>query len=547
MATIRIAHISDLHFGASRQSETWGILKRHLSEQVKKNLLHLVIVTGDIVDSPDDNLLKLAHDELESLGVKYYVCAGNHDRHKKGNSIRVVKPLNAVINWWIGDGLAKFSRWFEGRIPTLSNVVKETLSDGQDEWDLRIGGVDSSINADISARGFLSPEDQDLLRKAMSGPDSFDLGILLFHHHLLPVRVLERNIEPQKLIWSDVTRLTALINAGTAMEVLANAHFDFVLHGHEHAANWGRYGTLESGGGETSIIGAGSGTGTVTLHDCAPEKMSYNVINLYPDRSADLFVMVYSGGGFRTYQQFSLMDSETMRRHRFFRQLKSEDSATAAAETVKVIEFTGEGDGNIYQYQTGWIPDASGEWSVRARNGTGMPEKIKVRFIAPDDDSYDLNPEPTFVRIGVDNAWEARCRLIDSFFQRHPDTSFRIEESYRWRAGAILNAGQMAKIRSSSDAGILRSDGKEFGAISIRKWFASAMMIVKLPPDLAPNPKSLEVWAIDDAKPTQLQPARRDITRGLRILGQGLYSLTIPYPRRGWRYCLSWLPPDVGN
>ncbi len=349
---------------------------------------------------------------------------------------------------------------FQGRIPTLENVVRETLTDGQDEWLLRIAGADSSINADISARGFLPPVDQDLLRKAMGGPDSFDLGILLFHHHLLPVRVLERNIEPKKLIWSDITRLTALINAGTAMEVLANAHFDIVMHGHEHAANWGRYGTLEAGGGETFIIGAGSATGTVTWQECSPEKMSYNVINLYPDRSADLFVMEYSGGAFRTRAQFPLMNAETMRRHRFLRQLKSEDSPIAAAESVKVIEFTGDGDGNVYQYQTGWTPDASKEWSVRARNGTGTPEKLKVRFIAPADDSHDLNPAPPVARVGVDNLWEARQRLTDSFFERHPDASFRVEESYRWRGAAILTAKQMAQIRSDSDAGIFRSEGK---------------------------------------------------------------------------------------
>jgi predicted MPP superfamily phosphohydrolase len=543
MATIRIAHLSDLHFGALGQIETWGILKRHVIEQVKKNLIHLAIVTGDIADTPNDNLLRVAHDELESLGVAYYVCAGNHDRHKKGNTARVIKPVNSLINWWNGDGMAKFSRWFEGRIPTLRNVANEKLTDGQDEWQIRIAGADSSINADISARGFLPPEDQDLLRQSMGGPDSFDLGILLFHHHLLPVRVLERNIEPKKLSWSDITRFTALINAGTAMEVLASAHIDIVLHGHEHAANWGRYGTLEASGGETSIIGAGSATGTVTLSECSPEKMSYNLVNLYPDRSADLFVMAYSGGSFRTREQFPLMNAETMRRHRFLRQLKSEDAPVAAAESVKVIEFTVEGDGNIYQYQTEWTPNASEEWNVRARNVTGTPEKLRVRFIAPDDDSYDL--KPTFVRLGIDGAWEAKQKLTDSFFDRHADTSFRVEESYRWRGGAILTAKQMAQIRSGSDAGIFRSDGKEFGAISIRRWFASAMLVVKVPPDLAPNPKSLEVWAIDDAQPTVIHSARRDISGGLRLLGQGLYSLSIPYPRKGWRYCLSWLPSEA--
>lgn len=544
MGTVRIAHLSDLHFGAESQHDTWEILKRHLQNEIQNRLIHLVLVTGDIADTPNDELLMEARRELDSLGVKYYVCPGNHDRHAKGNSSRVVRPVNWVINRIAGDGMARFSLRFEGKIPTLENVINEVLQDGTDEWRVRIVGVDSSINADISARGFLCPKDQDLMRKAMDRAEDVDLGLLLFHHQLLPVRTLERNIEPKRISWSDVTRLTALINAGTAMEVLSTSLIDIVLHGHEHAANWGRYSSMEIACGETAIIGAGSATGTVTLKESSTEMMSYNIINLCPDRSADLFVMAYSGGSFRTREQFSLMDAQTMRKHRFLRQLRSEDQPALAPEVVKIIEFTRNGDGIVYQYHTGWPLNSSNEWTLQARNGTGSPSDLNVRFVAPDDDSHDLQPAPLFQRLGVDQTWQAKQVLNGQFFQKHLGQTFRVEESYRWKGGAILTAGQLSELRKTSYAGMLRSDGKEFCAISIKRWFASAMLLVRLPSEFAPDPKSIEVWAIDESNPNTLHPARRDISGGLRVLGRGLYSLTVPYPRKGWRYALSWVPVE---
>lgn len=67
MGTVRIAHISDLHFGVKNgQEATWQILKKHLRDQIEKKLFHLVLVTGDIVDSPKEDILGKARDELDS-------------------------------------------------------------------------------------------------------------------------------------------------------------------------------------------------------------------------------------------------------------------------------------------------------------------------------------------------------------------------------------------------------------------------------------------------------------------------------------------------
>ena len=99
----------------------------------------------------------------------------------------------------------------------------------------------------------------------MADADEIDLGILLVHHHLLPVRALEHARQHSRV---DLANVTPLTNAGTLTEAVAAAYIDIVLHGDEHAANWGRDAkNTESGGGETNIIGAGSAT---RKHDRRP-------------------------------------------------------------------------------------------------------------------------------------------------------------------------------------------------------------------------------------------------------------------------------------
>src|SRR5215470_18779094 len=113
MENVRIVHLSDLHFGVAdselrlwgrlfgdhakkfkrqqkmaaiskNEIEIWKSLRDHLNENVKP---HLILVTGDVVDTPDYDLYERAHDELNSLVTagdteeekkRCFVCPGNH-------------------------------------------------------------------------------------------------------------------------------------------------------------------------------------------------------------------------------------------------------------------------------------------------------------------------------------------------------------------------------------------------------------------------------------------------------------------------------------
>ena len=92
--SVRIAHISDLHFGADGYKDVSKVLAEHLRDNVKP---HMVIVSGDLVDTPKDALFDEVFTWREGLNVslgckpgepsRYVVCAGNHDRHKRGNAL----------------------------------------------------------------------------------------------------------------------------------------------------------------------------------------------------------------------------------------------------------------------------------------------------------------------------------------------------------------------------------------------------------------------------------------------------------------------------
>ena len=400
-----------------------------------------------------------------------------------------------AVNWATGR-TANFSQAFEGKIPTLDNFVTEPLASGDDKWTVRIAGVDSSLKADISARGYVELPSNGELGKALQKSDDVDLAIMLILHHLMPVRTLEARHAAKNLKLGGLPSLTALVNAGTVMESLAQVHFDLALHGHEHASNWGRYGTLQAGGSELIVLAAGSGTGTITLAPCDPQRMSYNLITLWPNRSIEVFVLEHDGHGeWMARERLEVMTAASARRQRFLRRSKD---AAYAGEMVKVIEFARNGDGIVNQYQTDWSPETANSklgWSLTAINSTGTPTDLNVRFVVPGSEPVDF--QPRFVAGDADHTWTASQDLTDEeFFKAHPNDTFRVEESYRWQDGGILTAERMAKLLQERQPtlGPFRRKGREFGAISVRRWFKTAMLIIRLPPDMAPDPNTLEVF-----------------------------------------------------
>jgi DNA repair exonuclease SbcCD nuclease subunit len=143
MATIRIAHLSDLHFGAHDAESVWALLTRHFADPDRRP--HLVLFTGDLVDSPYDQSFALVHQAIESLcqfgQIPYFMRAGNHDRHFWGNtsSWKFWRRVERVIA-----SSTRFFDEFGGRVASVN--PPQTVSVGN--WRVRIAGIASSVEAD---------------------------------------------------------------------------------------------------------------------------------------------------------------------------------------------------------------------------------------------------------------------------------------------------------------------------------------------------------------------------------------------------------------
>jgi hypothetical protein len=83
---IAVAHLSDLHFGYGKlkhAERAWSLLEEILRE-VKPSLL---LISGDLVDTPRRKYFDQAIQKLQGLDVPYYACLGNHDWHRKGTRL----------------------------------------------------------------------------------------------------------------------------------------------------------------------------------------------------------------------------------------------------------------------------------------------------------------------------------------------------------------------------------------------------------------------------------------------------------------------------
>jgi 3',5'-cyclic AMP phosphodiesterase CpdA len=565
MEPVRIAHISDLHFGgADNQKDAWDVLADFLQNKIKPDL---VLVTGDIVNTPKTKLYEEARQALDGLcknvqnkpEVRYLVCPGNHDRWRFGNAPFLAK--NRGLRRWLArpfrnritKAASEFDRIFQGNIACLEELDLP-LGTKENRWNLRILGIDSSINADASARGFIKQDDVDALRNVMKDSDGIDLAILLVHHHLFPVRSLEKEREGN--FWNLVD-LTPLVNAGSLVEALASAHIDVALHGHEHASNWGRYATLESEGGETNVIGAASATGSITLKLCELDKVSFNLIELRGDRTVHLTVYRCEGKSsceaensdlkpsvpWSIERQLELYDSQALRRARFLRRSQHHIHRNPVSDVTRFIDFTRDRDGIVSETRTNIDFSKDPRIALRAENSTGIPVDLKISLVASDGGSWEPESQVTFRSTSKQGVFDFECPVPENISK----TLRHLEFSYRWFGGALLTREEVDALMPGTE-GEFRTEGFEFGAISIDSYFNTLRLIVRLPPEFAPASHEIQAYVrnpkLERTDDVLDQP---DVINCFRPIGAGLYSLVVPYPRKGLVYGIKWRPPEADS
>lgn len=251
----RIAHLSDLHFGAEPETQTKlyeGLLNTFVDQQVD-----LLVFTGDVFDTNEpgssliDGFLRL-HAGIEArLGGPRptLILPGNHDRRAEG-----------VFSPYREDLFVELRTRFAARpdVQVLGNATpflaqRVTLPD----FPCDVVAYDSTyLPAGIaSAGGVIRQEDLIQVGSELAGGDPERPLLFLLHHHLIPTPVTDTSVidtagRPmiQQLLvgtilpWlvsnGDREELTmTALGAGSALTTLQTLGRPvIVLHGHKHYA-----------------------------------------------------------------------------------------------------------------------------------------------------------------------------------------------------------------------------------------------------------------------------------------------------------------------
>jgi UDP-2,3-diacylglucosamine pyrophosphatase LpxH len=541
MEPVIIAHLSDLHFGELNSVPVWNTLVNYLNEKVRP---HLVLITGDVVNSPEQQLLECAKAELEKLrprardNERYRLCPGNHDRFFLGNSAGK-KPW---ILRWFGDSGRNLTRpshhtletYFPGGLVLDKDLPFDiTLSSNGASatncnlWKIRVLGCDSSESDTYFAQGAITTKSIDTLRTLALADDTRDIVILMVHHHLMPVSALEREQPSLK----SLANVTGMLNAGTALNMLAASQVNLVLHGHEHHPQSTKCQTFDAANGGVVVVGAGSATGTKTLEGCEIRRARFNVLELHSDRTVILREVTGEKGYFSMADRYpvQLLSSEDIRRACFLRTAtRREERVMPRSRVTKFFEFGSDRDCVITETRTDWLIGEN--LVIPTQNRTGTPALATVCL---EDGSAMKEFVAKFVPTqSGDNSYTALVELHDAGCRRYD----RVTTSWTWEAAGILTEDELITL---SDPGEFRRDKKEFVTVDAPQCDLEELMIVlKVPEEYAPDIREIQIWTSNLERPDW--EINEVLKKSAQSLGRGLFSLRVPYPSPNGHYTISW-------
>ena len=202
-----IAHVSDLHIGLPGAAE--GVKKvRTALDHIRPDI---IVVTGDIVDSPTTEIARTAKEMLKMLlekaGQGLLLVLGNHDRFPKGNR----------FFHWSRPSTAVFQELGEHTLLTMKQFNNNGMR-------ISLFGIDSSKSGRYFAQGYVQPEDLSAFDDSITrDAKGCNVCIACLHHHPLKIAEVEQSTLTEAA--------TNLVNSAQLLRVLCRGHV-------EHLAAW---------------------------------------------------------------------------------------------------------------------------------------------------------------------------------------------------------------------------------------------------------------------------------------------------------------------
>jgi 3',5'-cyclic AMP phosphodiesterase CpdA len=264
----RLAHLSDLHFGAHDEALVAGVEAR--VDALKPDL---IVISGDFTQRARTEQFKEACAFLERLKAKGHEVLGvpgNHDVPLYDVLRRFLSPLTRYRRF-IDDSLCPFHELPGAAVLGINTARSLTFKDGR-----------------------INQSQVDFIRESFARTRDDAAKILVTHHPMFALPVgdgpeLGRAIGRQEL----------------ALDAIADAGVDLLLAGHNHRASSHHAAELVTGAGEALVIQAGTATST-RLRD---EEQSFNRIEI-SDGQVVVTVHAWSGSDYRAAdaRRYSLKD-----------------------------------------------------------------------------------------------------------------------------------------------------------------------------------------------------------------------------------------------
>ncbi len=286
MGMARIAHLSDLHFGAHDDR-----LVAAVEAWVDEAKPDLVVISGDFTQRARTDQFKQACQFLERLkaaGHEVLGVPGNHDVPLYDVLRRFLSPLTRYRRF-IDDTLCPYHELPGAAVLGINTARSLTFKDG------RINDQQIAFIREIFAR---------------TRPDT--ARILVTHHPLFALPVSDEEHELGKPLGRQEMALRAIAEAGV----------DLLLAGHNHRASTHHAHDLVTDAGPALVVQAGTATST-RLRD---EEQSFNLLEVAKSE-VTVAVQAWDGDAYRS------RDAERFVRHGAHWETASGEQLAEAPET----------------------------------------------------------------------------------------------------------------------------------------------------------------------------------------------------------------------
>ncbi|ATW05210.1 metallophosphoesterase [Sphingorhabdus sp. YGSMI21] len=255
----RIAHLSDIHFGANDPTIVAATI-----DWLKEKQPDLVIISGDLTQRAREGQFHDAAEYLRALrenGHKLLVVPGNHDIPLYDVFRRFASPLRRYKRH-IAQDLCPWVETDEAAILGINTARSLTIKDGR-------------INHD----------QMQLIRRRFKGVAPHKTRILVTHHPLFELPIGQGNELSE-----------AVGRQEDALQAIADAGIHLTLAGHFHRTYAEAASKMVAEAGPTLVIQAGTATSTRLRNQ---EPQSFNWLHVEPDNRMELQVIVWNGEGFQ--------------------------------------------------------------------------------------------------------------------------------------------------------------------------------------------------------------------------------------------------------